>query len=594
MSATQSNLSDPSLGYDLVIAVTQASIDAMLKDMLLNLAAATQIVICCVYDADNNPVLIDYDDLKQRANGSDPFNVTAGADPATNQDLQNLAAARYAGGIQATPGIPYPLIANLPTVITLQNGTNAPVLFSLLCQDFRITALVSSAGAGASWIDQSQSSPQAVGTPWCVCTSVALDTGMLDVTNPPPQATAALQQRISDLTQSVGAGAFSVQQLLLALDSATLASTPAITGIPAAWPPWPVIAGAFLGPYMAQVAPGGNPALTYSVTVNQPNPATLQLGALSYECCALLNGSSPIQNPTQQQQAAATLSYLGTTGTTPPVAVPFPWNWIELGEVGTYSGVQAVRRADFVNFLAGMLNADVGPLSQATKVSLSHHDEDFDISYGCQAAPNPSSFQPVNVGPPASDGFTEVLSLAYACKSHDSSSLTVASVYGDFNYTVAGSVAFQGNTIRLVIHAQALMGFSHHELGVHYHDLPDANYYDKTFTFEYQLLVSAAGALVVTPTSSVQDNSARWNFHAGGIAKLTGAENQLKGGLQVMNTNLAGYFDSKFTSYADAVTGAINGQNGWVFPGAQSFLFGDIAFSSGQDLVAHLTYAATS
>jgi hypothetical protein len=39
------------------------------------------------------------------------------------------------------------------------------------------------------------------------------------------------------------------------------------------------------------------------------------------------------------------------------------------------------------------------------------------------------------------------------------------------------------------------------------------------------------------------------------------------------------------------VTDEINGYQGWVFPGASSFVFKNVAFSSGQDLVVQVTYA---
>ena len=88
----------------------------------------------------------------------------------------------------------------------------------------------------------------------------------------------------------------------------------------------------------------GQPILAYTVGLTNPQPATLQLGAISHECCALLDNGQPIPSPTPAQLDATTFVYLGTTSTTPPTPVLFPWNWVELNEVSDFSGVQAVRR----------------------------------------------------------------------------------------------------------------------------------------------------------------------------------------------------------------------------------------------------------
>ena len=86
MSASQSDLSDPRFGYDLAVAVTQASVDVTLKQFLAGVTAP-EVIACYVYDANNDLVPIDYETLKANAKGSDPFAVPADADPKTNPDL---------------------------------------------------------------------------------------------------------------------------------------------------------------------------------------------------------------------------------------------------------------------------------------------------------------------------------------------------------------------------------------------------------------------------------------------------------------------------------------------------------------------------
>ncbi|ABE62004.1 hypothetical protein Nham_1160 [Nitrobacter hamburgensis X14] len=592
MGAAQSNLSDPKFGYDLVVAVTQASINATMKQFLAGLTAP-EVVSCYVYDQNNNLIPISYADLKARAKGADPFQVLAGADPNSNQDLINLTNANFAGGFKARLGLPDVAPGKLPPIMTLSRGTNAPVLFNLLCAEFQITGFEYGPRGRASWINQSQ--PTGAASPWYFSANVALNTSAVDVSNPPAQATSAVKDRINDLRQSVGANAFSVQQLFLALDTAILQSQPTIVGIPAGWAVWELISSVFLDAYMKQMRVNGTPVLGYSVTVNRPDRSKLQLGAISYETCTLLDGSSnPIANPTPAQQAAATFNYLGTTGTVPPTATLFPWNWVEEGEVASFSGVQSVRRDIFVNFFAGLLNQDIGRLCQQTKVSLSHSGDDYHIRYSSSDAPDPKTFQPVKVGARAPDGFTEVLSLTYDHKSHDDSEAAdhLSSIHGDFNYMLAGSVALKDNVIRLIIHAAAWMKFNHHEAGINYDDLPGKNYYDKTLTVTFQISVTDTGELKVTKMSSMDDKSAGWDFHGKGIIGTFGFENNLRKGLTSVEANLASRLDDKFASYESEVTNEINSQKGWVFPGSSTFVFKNVAFSAYQDLVAQLTYAA--
>jgi hypothetical protein len=593
MGVAQSNLSDPKFGYDLVVAVTQASLNATMKEFLAGLTAP-EVVSCYVYDQNNDLVPISYPDLKAQAKGSDPFQVPDSADPNTNQDLINLTNANYAGGFKAQIGLPDVALSNIPAIVTLSRGTNAPVLFNLLCAEFQITGFEYGPRGRATWIDQSQ--PAGTASPWYFSANVALNSSAVDLNDPPAHVTAAVKDRIGVLKQSVGANAFSVQQLFLALDTAILNSQPAIVGIPAGWVVWDLISSVFLDAYMAQMRANGTPVLGYAVTVDRPDHGTLQLGALAYETCTLLDGSSnPFVDPTPAQQAAATFDYLGTRGTSAPTATLFPWNWVDAGEVGSFSGVQSIRRGVFVDFLAGLLNLKIAGLSQQTRVSLRHSGENFHITYSCADAPDPSTFQPVTaVGAPDSDGFTEVLSLHYLHRSHDDSedTLHTASIHGDFNYTLTGAVMFKDNIIRLVIRAQAWMEFHHHEAGVNYDDLPGANYYDKTLTATFQITVTDSAELRVTRTSSVADHSARWDFHGKGIIGTFGFENDLRKGLTSVQANLANRLDDNFASYESEVTDEINSQKGWVFPGSSTFVFKDVAFSAHQDLVTHLTYAA--
>jgi hypothetical protein len=586
MSASQSKLSDPKYGYDLVVATTQASINSTMKDFLHGLTAP-ELIVCYVYDSNNNLVEIPYDTLKTKAKGSDPFSVANGADTVTNQDLVNLTAANFAGGFKAQIGLPEMDPAKLPPIVTLGSGTDAPVIFNLLCAEFQIVGFQYGPRGSSTWINQAQPS----GTPWYFTSQVKLNNITIDPKSPVP---AAVQRRIEDLCRAVGEGAFSVQRLFLDLDTAMLLTTPTVVGIPEGWAVWNLIEGDFMGAYFAQMQKTGQPVLGYSCSPTQPDPSTLQLGAMSWVCCHLLDPSGKsITDPTQAQQDAATLNYLCTTGTTPPVAVPLTWNWVELGEVADCSGIQAVRRDIFVNFLAGVLNQEIASLCLDTTVSLTHKRETYYILYSAPRASDPTKFAAVSPGAAGSDGFASVLSLTFDRKSQDQSEASdhLSVIYGIFNYCLTGDVSVKDNLIRLTLHAVARMGFWHHECGIHYYDLPRANYFDKTLVVIYQLDVSADGELVVnSPPPQISDCSAPWNFHPKGALSLFGGEDAVKKGLNSVENSVAGYLDRAFQRYSNDIAIMINEYHSWVFPGGKTFAFNKILFSDFQDLITHVTY----
>jgi hypothetical protein len=103
MSASQSQLSAAKYGYDFVVATTQASINATMKEFLAGLTEPV-VTVCYVADQHGNPVEIPYDELVSNANKTDPFTLPANADPATDPGLKNLMGARFMMAFQAQLG----------------------------------------------------------------------------------------------------------------------------------------------------------------------------------------------------------------------------------------------------------------------------------------------------------------------------------------------------------------------------------------------------------------------------------------------------------------------------------------------------------
>lgn len=587
MSANQSNLSDPHYGYDLVVAVTQKSVNTTLKQFLAGLNSP-EVILCFVYDPNNNLVPIDYKTLVANAKGSDPFVIPNGADPKTNADLINLANVNFAGAVKAKIGLPSAPLNNIPPIAVLGHGAAAPAQFNLLCSEFQISGFQYGARGMSNWINMSQSS--STQKFWYFSANVELNKNTVDPNSPVPPA---VQQRIIQL-QNDPANAFTIQKLFLDLDTAILLSTPTIEGLPSGWAVWNLISTVFLGAYFKQLRQTGDPVLSYSFTVIAPRPATMQLGSVSRESLPMLDNGQPINNPTPAQLDATQLVYIGSATTTPPIPVPFSWNWVDLSDVTNFSGVLAVRRDVFFSFFINLLNNDIAPLCIDTDISFSYSGTKFKINFSSARSQSPNHFQPVSViQPPGTDGFTTMATVSYSHIKHNhlEMPLDFSDLTGDFNYTMSGAIAVLGNQIKIRLQAVGYMYFGHGEtVFAHYTDLVGANYYDKTLTVLYTFVVNQNGQLQVSETHEVTDNSVKWNFVPAGLLGLVGAENEVKGGLTAMEQNLTSVIDNGFQNYVAQLTAEINGFQGWVFPGNDAFTFKNVRFSTGLDLIAQLTY----
>jgi hypothetical protein len=175
MTWNKSNLAK--YGFDLAMATTQASINVTMKEYLSALKKDPEVVVCYVADEHLKPTPIEYSELKKRAKGSDPFSIPDGADPATNQDVKNLYAARFMVGFKAQIGLPPGVPPReIPDIVTLGDRA-AAVSFNLLCAKFTVVEYkLGGFGIPASWMNKSQEA----GKPWLFTCKVDLHISTVD------------------------------------------------------------------------------------------------------------------------------------------------------------------------------------------------------------------------------------------------------------------------------------------------------------------------------------------------------------------------------------------------------------------------------
>lgn len=559
MSASQSTLSADRYGYDFVVATTQASINAVMKQFLAKLDEPV-VTVCYVAGADGAPVRIGYQELIKDADGADPFSIPGDADPTADPEIKKLLAARFLMGFRAQLGLPPGLPpADVPDLVEVGSHTSE-VTFNLLCSQFTVVELDPGGGyAQPSWLNQSQPT----GSPWVFKAKVDLRMSTAD-----PSAYRELPPAVRDRIHDLGETAFSVRQLLFDLDNAALESVPDIVGVQPGTSLYMALQQAFVGAYFAQLRADGQPLLGCAITQDRPLAASLTLTDLDAQVCPFVGGNGqPVADPTPEQRDLATLNFLcAADHHTLPPATTFGWNWIEPAEATDYHGVIAVNRNSFVNYLRSQLQDYVTDNCYLPYVRVSMKGIAVDFAWNMTAGQRPT------VTTPATG--TEVLAFHYANSAHDSEGM-----WGELRLSTSFDlgVDFSGDTITVRQHLVVYLdvrSLATEERG---------NVVDLTITDVYTLRITEDGGLGAVLSTIRQDNSR--NPRTSDFLNFWTGLNSIIGAVRNWVRSVAP------TSFTDIPLCVIQD---YVFPGGRTFAFKSVAFSDNGDLVSHITYAKPS
>jgi hypothetical protein len=186
-----------------------------------------------------------------------------------------------------------------------------------------------------------------------------------------------------------------------------------------------------------------------------------------------------------------------------------------------------------------------------------------------------------------------VITISYWHGNYDDSqsSSHLASINGTFNYTLNGDVAFGGNNkIRITLHAVVYAEFNTHEAGVK-HVIVEGNKLDLVHTITYEVGVTTDGKLAVSQTSA----------DTGGVNDLSYGSDPLMTNLGNLKDNVASCANTASTritsameDYGNQIERMINDSHAWVLPGGKTFAYKAAGFSTGLDLVTHVTYVDPS
>lgn len=568
MSADQSFLSDRKYGYDMVVATTQASVNATMMEWLDKLESRP-FIQAYLEKGGAVPEPADFEKLKQDI-GANPLDIPAGT-PASDQRIARLLQARFSSAFIADIGFPDDLPSPYPAVIEFKKE-GALVTFNLVCRTFRLVALSQAPGKDPQWVNMTQDDSSA---PWIFSFSVPL--------NSRKEKAAKLFHSLPERTQLLigggNSGMFSVQKLLLDLPSAVLNSEVNIAGVPpSAYPAF----YAFLKAYMLQLSKREEVVLGYSLLNDQPDAAAPSL--VPTDVSFIISAHKDAQGQPTTNYHAYTLNYLiMTNGRSMPPASPFAWNWIEKDKTTLHSGVMAVNRSRFTGYLYNALRSPVKHITIYPEVSLSCFWDHSTMRWGFKEEPTE---QPFN-GPQEGNVLLRYDYFRRSISESDSTYMVPPFHHSGtfelkYNAHLAASITPAGIELKTQLDAWLYLRVS---LGK-----AEGKVLSKSLGITYTIGVNAAGKIVVT-RQPLDIKEGKHEVHTNDIFSLFSL-GQVNQAIESITASLNAAVDRSITNEAAAIDVMLNGPHSFVFPGGKTFSFTDANFSDHQDLVANLLYVA--
>ncbi|KAF5620636.1 hypothetical protein F25303_12516 [Fusarium sp. NRRL 25303] len=583
------NLSNPKYGYDFVISTTQASINSDLCYYLHNNTLPCN-YFCFLSNSSNaNAVVpVTLEDLVAKTGGVDPFKLPRDT-PHTDPRVQALTKVGFTVGVKIRMGLPPGVEPrDLPPILELGDLANFAT-FNILCSDFHVVEneLSTSTSPNGKWNVWRQPS----GHPWTLKTWVSLVHASLDnqlngsahfAQNP------AKKQRLLKRLQNISSTSFSLQQLLLDMDNATVQNVPVIEGMKPGSRAHLVVSGQIGNIWTAFTKKCHCPPISV-VALPQTSPDASKLRLTSFDLQVNRvkdsNGDA-VKNPTKEQLAATTLDYrCMTSGSQLPPAKHFSWNWIDSISVNSESGVVAIKREVFTQYLIDAI------LPQAKKSCITTDPVVGNRAYGDGKLWADWPLTTINNQTPKSlisHGGNDICIITYCAADDPDTSSTCGSVIGskrcrlDVVPAYECRVSLVGNalTIRQQLAVKVLFMCSGAKLA--FLSIDDFN--DECTPFcsvsvdDYELSVGQTGCLQISHTKNSSDPS-----HNGF------RDNNCFFQTEELSDRIRSFFTApapiEFTSINAAAL-----QN-FVFPGGKVFTYGNVRAAPSGDLLCSLTYA---
>lgn len=568
MSSSQSDLGSKQYGYDMVVGVTQVSVNATMEEWLSKVEEKTFILGYKFNpeapDPKNPYYPIDDWDAFVSSLGFDPFtlpNNTKESDP----KMAALMKEYFAFAFKAKIGLPAFPLDKIPPVITFDKE-GSYVTYNMVNEVFQVIGVESPPYGERYWLNASQSDSDEV---WDFQFTVDLDLRDDDLSNHFNNLPLATQQAIKNLGENM----FSVQQLFLDLNTAALSNSYQIKGLDPTSTTYQMLCNVFLEEYFKELSKNGGVMLGFTVKASQPFPDNVSLipTDLNFEISAYKDNGKATQD-----YDAYTLNYLIMSDMhTMPAPVPFTWNWVEKDNLSKEAGTMAVKRNTFRDFLSSKLSSALADLAHKPDCSFSCNLIKYEISTGFKQDTSPQKFQTCGSGSTL---------LTYSYYSSDKSSDTFVPNWGNWGvkYTASCNISVSGTVITVVANVKARCHLNI-EGGVQ-----EGDWASYEITTTYTIGVAADGTLVVTENEPVvKDKSENpdpsvWSEIVT-FGTIDNCVNEVRDWLKPLLKNFG-------TGFENDIAAMLNGSNGWTFPGGKTYAFTGVEFSDYQDLVADLLY----
>jgi hypothetical protein len=560
-SYLSSNLSNQKYEYDLVLGTTAKAINQTLKMYLFKNSPAPKQIWYGQAEAGGPVKPMD------PISGVDPFAIKSHDDVP-----QSILDSDFVFAIKAGFGLPEgvsPL--SIPDILIL--GTDKQkVHYNMFFNTFQICTLDWGRHGTYAWKNYVQED----GNPYIFTFQVDMN---FDVADPNSQFSglpADVQRQLKNYNTST---MFSVQQLYLDLNNAGLQSMPEISGIPSTSPLYPILQSDFINTYWKQMSQEGKFILGYAAHANsQPTSRTsLQPTDLNFMTVPFYNDDGSISN----DHTLYTLNYLMDTNNRKlTVGAAFPWNWVKKDELNSYHGAMAVRREVFADYLINAISPYLCYISITPTTTYRQYAAGFkwSASYSLAQTPN-KRFDYV------SQPGSKVANYSFSASSHHSDKSGLISGHYNLDSSAGSSISISGNEITITTNAGMNIDFDNGDLGT----ASVEGYvggYESTAIFVVS--VDASGKVNVADKSGYPKQTVKPSHLSSGF--MSGIDG-VDGLTDSLTSNYAG-MTNFMKNFAGAVENYLNNAGTkWIFPGGQTLLFKDAAFSENQDFVTHVTYA---
>jgi hypothetical protein len=568
--------------YDLVVGTTQAAIHSTLLQFISETAWEDRVEAYVRPESAEGYEKVDFGKLCGDV-GFDPFAI---ADRTASDDdrLKKLDDYRFAFALKATMGVPD--LPKYPPVITLSAEYGDPIKYVVYLAQLAAIELTVSDDNNRVWTHARQDG----GPPWCFTYNVWLTQREYD--GGFDKLPEALRQHV---TRVSGATDFGVEELVIDLyeHQPSLVGT---SGIDARLDRNGEVYGRLTrkfvpGVYWRELKQHHGHSLGVCVRPRVPDASRPTIVP------AILDRMvSPHVDPSgdpDAKQDLFTLNYVATTSAErqlpdPDQRVPFTWNWVEEDEQRDFHGAIGIRRNVFVEYLRDLIAKPAAGLCFSTSVAVTSGIAGVDTRYGYKWTPDGPTFTLPSTPVRESDGYATVLTFDQSSRAHGEAlafDLT-HTVKGDFDYTLGGRVAFKDSTIRIVTHGVVYFSCEIVVLGARVRQVA-GNIVSLTTTIDYALEVTAAGGLTVVSRST--EANTREDPQIGLIDWIIIGDTSDV--IHRMRDEVETALRSAMKTFDDAILRLLTSQ-GWVFPGAKSFVFKNVSFSAAQDLIVRVTYVS--